>query len=119
MEKIKEMIGANSIVGEPITTPDGTMLIPVSKLTFGFVGGGTDFSQKQDKNGYGGGTGAGVNIIPVAFMAIKDGNTKMIYITPPPESSVDRIIDAVPDVLDKVGEFIDKVKDNEDSEYNG
>ena len=111
MQKIKEMIGANSIVGEPITAADGVVLIPVSKLTFGFAGGGTDFSAKTDKSGYGGGTGAGVNIVPVAFLAVKGTKVDVIYITPPPTTSIDRIIDAVPEVLDKVSDFFGKDKD--------
>jgi len=105
------MIDANTIVGDPITTPDGITLIPVSKVCFGFVGGGSDFSQKSAKNGFGGGTGAGVNIIPVAFMVIKGENVELIYVTPTPLSTVDRIIDAVPDVIDKVTDFLSKNKD--------
>jgi sporulation protein YtfJ len=109
MQKIREMIDANTIVGEPITTPDGITLIPVSRVCFGFVGGGSDFSQKNEsKNGFGGGTGAGVNIIPVAFLAVKEGKVNMIYITPPASSTVDRIIEAVPDVIDKFTEFMGK-----------
>jgi len=112
MQKIKEMIDANTIVGEPITTPDGLMLIPVSKVTLGFAGGGTDFEQaKAAKSGFGGGTGAGINIIPVAFLVIKNGKVDMIYITPPKSTTVDRILDAVPEVLEKVGEFMDKGHD--------
>jgi len=109
------MIDANTIVGEPITTPDGMMLIPVSKVTFGFVGGGTDFSQKQEKSGYGGGTGAGVTVAPVAFLAVMGESVEMIYISPPtpPSSTVDRIIDAVPDMIDKIGDFINKDKDDD------
>ncbi|MCL2079256.1 MAG: GerW family sporulation protein [Oscillospiraceae bacterium] len=113
MQKIREMIGANSIVGEPITTPDKMMLIPVSKVAFGFAGGGTDFSKKEQKSGYGGGTGAGVNITPVAFLVIKDGKIEIIYVNPPPTSTVDRIIDAVPDMIDKVSEFISKDSSSE------
>jgi len=111
MQKIKEMIDANTIVGEPITTPDGITLIPVSKVCFGFVGGGSDFPQKHEqKNGFGGGTGAGVNIIPVAFLSVKGDKVDMIYITPPPSSTVDRIIEAVPEVIDKFSEFMGKDK---------
>ena len=115
MQKIREMIDANTIVGEPITTPDGMMLIPVSKVTFGFVGGGTDFTKKPEKSGFGGGTGAGVNVIPVAFLAVKGDVVDMIYISPPtpPSTTVDRIIDAVPDVIDKIGDFMNKDKDIE------
>jgi len=114
MQKMREMIDANTIVGEPITTADGITLIPVSKVSFGFVGGGSDFSQKQAaKNGFGGGTGAGVNITPVAFMVVKDKDVKLIYVTPPALSTVDRIIETVPEVIDKVTEFISKDKEKE------
>jgi len=109
---MREMIDANTIVGEPIVTADGTTLIPVSKVNFGFVGGGSDFSKKQDhKNGFGGGTGAGVNITPVAFVIAKGDKVDLIYVTPTPLTTVDRIIETVPDVIDKVTDFLSK--DNE------
>ena len=112
MQKMREMIDANTIVGDPITTADGITLIPVSKVSFGFVGGGSDFSQKQaSKNGFGGGTGAGVNITPVAFMVVKGENVELIYVTPTTLSTIDRIIDTVPDVIDKVTEFMGKDKE--------
>jgi len=108
---MREMIDANTIVGDPITTADGITLIPVSKVSFGFVGGGSDFSQKQaTKNGFGGGTGAGVNITPVAFMVVNGADVKLIYVTPPVMSTVDRIIETVPEVIDKVTDFIGKDK---------
>jgi len=107
------MIDANTIVGDPISTPDGITLIPVSKVTFGFAGGGSDFSQKQNpvKGGFGGGTGAGVNITPVAFMVVNGKDVSLIYVTPTALSTVDRLIDTVPDVITKVTEFLDKDKD--------
>jgi sporulation protein YtfJ len=112
MEKLKEMIDANAIVGEPISTADGITLIPVSKVSYGFVGGGSDFLKKPDsKSGFGGGSGAGVNITPVAFIVIKNGNASMIYITPPELSTVDRIIDTVPEVMDKITDFLGKEKE--------
>ena len=112
MKKMRDMIDANTIVGEPITTADGITLIPVSKVSFGFVGGGSDFSQKQDsKNGFGGGTGAGVNIIPVAFIVAKGQDVDLIYVTPTALSTVDRLIETVPDVIDKVTGFISKDKE--------
>jgi len=113
MQKIKEMIDANMIVGDPITTPDGITLIPVSKVSFGFGGGGSDFSQKNTKCGFGGGSGAGVNIVPVAFMIVKGGETKLMYVTPSPMTTVDRIIETVPGVIDKVTEFLSKDKDED------
>jgi len=112
MQKMREMIDANTIVGEPITTADGITLIPVSKVSFGFVGGGSDFAQKQaSQSGFGGGTGAGVNITPVAFIIVKGEDVDMIYITPPPLTSVDRIIDTVPEVIDKITDFMNRDKD--------
>ena len=112
MQKMREMIDANTIVGEPITTADGITLIPVSKVSFGFVGGGSDFSKKHDpKGGFGGGTGAGVNITPVAFVIAKGKDVDLMYVTPTPLTTVDRIIETVPDVIDKVTDFLNKDKD--------
>lgn len=116
MQKVREMIDANTIVGEPITTVDGITLIPVSKLTFGFAGGGSDFAKKQEpNNGFGGGIGAGVNIVPVAFIVVKGDDVKILYLSPPASSTVDKIIDSVPEVFDKIADFIgkDKGKDKE------
>ena len=113
MKKMKELIGANTIVGEPISTGDGMTLIPVSKVSFGFVGGGSDIPQKQDKSGFGGGTGAGVQITPVAFIIVKGEDVEMLYITPPAMSSVDRIIETVPEVIDKITEYMSKDKEKE------
>ena len=111
MQKVKEMVDANTIIGHPITTPDGVMLIPVSKINFGFAGGGTDFAKKQgNSDAFGGGAGAGVNIIPIAFIVIKGENVRLLHISPPGNSSVDRVIDAFPDIIDKVGDFMDKTK---------
>jgi len=114
MQKIKEMIDANTIIGEPITTVDGITLIPVSKVTFGLAGGGSDFAKKQEpSNAFGGGIGAGVNIIPIAFIVIKDGNARLMHVSPPATTTVDRIIETVPELFDKVTEFINKDKDKE------
>ena len=110
MQKVREMIDANTIIGEPIKTDDGITLIPVSKVSFGFAGGGTDISKKQDKNGFGGGIGAGVNIVPVAFVIAKDDNVRLLYVAPPATSTVDRIIETVPDVVDKIADFLEKDK---------
>jgi len=118
MEKMREMIDANTIIGEPITTADGTTLVPVSKVTFGFVGGGSDFTkksdiaQKSDRKGFGGGTGAGVTVTPIAFITSKNDKVDIIYVTPTTLTTVDRIIDAVPTVMDKVTEFMNQQKDD-------
>ena len=106
MEKVHEMVDTNTIVGQPITTPDGVTLIPISKVSFGFGSGGGDYG-KASKEGFGGGSAAGVRIDPVAFLVIKDGTTRVLPVAVPPVSSVERIVDMVPDVLDKVAAFLD------------
>jgi len=114
MQKVREMIDANTIVGEPITTVDGVTLIPVSKLSFGFVGGGSDLPKKQEaQSGFGGGIGAGVNVVPVAFIVVKNESIKLLHVAPPAESTLDRLIETVPEVFDKVTEFIDKNKEKD------
>ena len=109
MNKIREMVDANTVVGQPIVTQDGVTLIPVSKLSFGFATGGSDFGKTQNtaKN-FGGGAGAGVNVNPVAFLIVKDGNVKILPVAPPPGDTVSRVVEMVPDMFDKVTGYIDK-----------
>lgn len=107
--KIKEMIDVNTIVGTPITTPDGITLIPITKVSFGFINGGSDYP-KADQNGFGGGGGCGVKLDPVGFIVINDGNVKMLSIMPPANTTVDRLVEQIPDVMDKVEQFVDKHK---------
>lgn len=105
MSKIKEMVDVNTIVGNPITTPDGVTLIPVSRVTFGFASGGSDGKIKppaQQPVRFGAGSGAGVSISPVAFIILNGGNARLLYVDPPANTTVDRIIDLVPDVIDKI-----------------
>lgn len=118
MQKIREMIDVNTIVGDPITTPDGTTLIPVSKVTFGFGAGGGDYAVKVknpgEDNAFGGGSGAGVNISPIAFLVVRDGNVKLLNVNPPAGSTVDRVVELLPELIDKVKEFTAKDKKDED-----
>lgn len=107
MEKIHEMVDTNTIVGQPITTPDGVTLIPISKVSFGFGSGGGDYG-KAPKENFGGGSAAGVKIDPVAFLVIKDGTTRVLPVAVPPASTVDRIVEMVPDIMDKVEKYFDK-----------
>lgn len=111
LEKIKQMVDINSIVGDPITSPDGTIIIPVSKISYGFASGGSDFPSKSqsDKEFFGGGTGAGVSINPVAFITICNGSVKMLQIDPY-NSSADRIIGMFPDVVDKISGLVNSKK---------
>ena len=111
LEKIKQMVDVNTIVGDPITSPDGTIIIPISKISYGFASGGSDFPSKTQtsKDFFGGGAGAGVSINPVAFITISNGNVKMLQIDPY-NSSADRIIGMVPDVVDKISGFVSSRK---------
>lgn len=108
--KIREMIDVNSVVGTPITTSDGVTIIPVSKVSVGFGGGGSDFVSKNvnhHENPFGGGVGAGVKVTPIAFLIVKDGNVRMMPVATPANSTPDRIVELVPETLDKLAAFLD------------
>ena len=108
--KIREMVDVNSVIGDPITTPDGVTIIPISKVSVGFGGGGSDFVSKnvnKHENPFGGGAGGGVKITPVAFLIVKDGNVRMMPVAAPANTTADRIVEQVPDLLDKITGFID------------
>ena len=108
MGKIREMVDSNTVVGEPIVTVDGVTLIPVSRLSFGFGCGGGDYGKQQDK--LGAGAAAGVRVEPMAFLVVKDGVTRMLPVAAPAITTVDRAIELVPQVLDRVESFIDRKK---------
>ena len=112
LEKIKQMVDVNTMIGDPITTPDGTVIIPVSKVTYGFASSGSDFPSKSQpsKDFFGGGAGAGVTLTPVAFLAISEGNVRLLQVDPY-NSSADRVVSIVPDVVDKISEFFSKRKE--------
>lgn len=112
MENVKNMLKVDTVVGEPIVTPDGITLVPISKISVGFGGGGVEFGNKTAANArpYGGGNATGVKIDPIGFLVIKDGTVRMINVTPPASNTVDRIIDMVPQVIDRVDAFITKQK---------
>ncbi len=114
MENIKQMVDVNTIVGTPITAPDGTMIIPVSKVSFGFASGGTDFEGKTaPKTNFGGGGGAGVTINPIAFLVVSSEGVRLIPIGSSGEP-VDRIAALVPELFDKVVSlFAKKEKDRD------
>ena len=114
MENVKNILKVDTVVGDPIFTPDGITLVPISKISVGFGGGGVEFGAKTQgtEKPYGGGNATGVKIDPIGFLVIKDGNVRMVNVTPPANNTVDRIIDMVPQVIDKVDAFIEKQKDN-------
>ena len=94
MESVKNMLKVDTVVGEPIFTPDGITLVPISRISVGF----------------GGGNATGVKIDPIGFLVIKEGVVRMINVAPPASNTVDRIIDLVPQVMDRVDAFIEKQK---------
>ncbi len=104
--KIKEMVDANTVVGDPVTTPDGVTLVPVSRVSVGFAGGGGDLVKQRD--GCVGGSGAGIKIDPIGFLVVKDGVVRMLNIQPPAITTLDRVIDLVPQLLDRAEALIDK-----------
>ena len=108
--KIREMVDVNSVIGDPITTPDGVTIIPVSKVSVGFGGGGSDYVSKnanKQENPFGGGAGGGVKVTPVAFLIIKEGNVRMLPVATPANTTADRLVEMIPDTLDRVSAFID------------
>ena len=105
MQKAREVAESETVVGKPIVAPDGTMIVPVSKVSFGVASGGTDLG--ADKNGFGGGSGAGITISPLAFVVIRNGETKLLQLTnnTPYQNA---IVNVVPEVVDKIIDFVDK-----------
>jgi len=115
IEKLHEMVDTNTIVGQPINTPDGVTLIPISKVSIGFGSAGGDYGKAQPCQ-FGGGGGAGVKIDPVAFLVIKDGATRVLPVAAPPATTVDRVVEMVPDLMDKVEKYFDKKKAEKEQE---
>ena len=107
LHKIREMIDANTVMGTPVTTPDGTTIIPISKVSIGFGGGGSDFATNKGGNPFGGGAGGGVKVSPVGFLVVSNGNVRMIPVAQGASTTADRLVEMIPDTLDKVSAFID------------
>ena len=108
MEKLHTLVDTNTVVGDPIVTADGTTVIPITKVSYGIAGGGTDFTTKTQKgaNPFGGGAGASVTLTPISFLIIKDGVTRMIPVAEPASTTVDRLIEKVPEFTDKLMSFL-------------
>lgn len=117
MESIKEMVNVNTIVGDAVETPDGTVIIPVSKVTFGFAAGGGEFVSKNTKgednnsndNPFAGGSGAGVSVQPVAFMIVSSDNIKLMPVSH--SAMLERVIDLAPEIIDKISKVLSHDKD--------
>ncbi len=115
MQKIREMVDVNTIIGDPIQTPDGTTIIPVSKVAFGFGSGGSDIPTKQPKQVFGGGGGAGVSIQPLAFLVVANGNVKLLQMTTS-SNTANNVINLVPEVIDRIGSLFGNKKEEHPSE---
>ena len=130
MSNIRNMIDVNTIIGEPIESKNGTIIIPISKVGFGFAAGGSEFTSealdgyyKKDKEEeiqyklpFGGGSGAGVSISPIAFLIIQEENVKLLHVNN--NSTIDRLMDYIPDLIEKTNCFINKQMDK-NAEKNG
>lgn len=109
IEKVKNLVNVSTIIGEPIKMEGGVTIIPVSKVTYGFASGGSDFPSKTSKEIFGGGGGAGVTITPVAFLVIEDGEVSIKHITAF-DNAAERVVNLVPEMFDKVTSVINKAK---------
>lgn len=128
MNSIQEMIDVNTIIGEPIETNNGIVIIPISKVGFGFAAGGSEFKgetvdeytkrEKEEEIQYrlpfGGGSGAGVSINPVAFLIVQEEGVKLIPVSH--SSALDKLLDYVPDLMEKVSRLINKKSEIKEQE---
>lgn len=105
VSKIRQLVDADTIIGKPISTPDGITVIPVSRMSFGIGTGGTTGSKGIS---FTGGNGAGVKVEPVGFFVIKDGTCRMISVNSNPLSTMDRVVEMMPDVLDRIDNIVNK-----------
>lgn len=119
MAKIKEMIDVNTVIGDPITTPDGVTILPVTKVSIGYASGGSDFHTKNTPanrdNPFGGGAGTSVKITPIAFLVIRDGSVRMLPVAEPASTSMDRLVEQLPDILDRIDGWMSERKTREPS----
>ena len=113
MENIKGMIDVNTIIGDPVETSNGTMIIPISKVGFGFAAGGSDIPAKNPGNeSFGGGSGAGVSISPIGFLIVAPDQIKLIPVSSN-NTPLDKLVDYIPVAFEKVNSMIKKKKDEE------
>lgn len=117
VEKIRQVIDVNTIIGEPMTV-DGVTLIPITKMSIGVGTGGADIRPKENTNfsGFGGGSGAGISISPIAFVVITNGEVRIMPVNEPASSTADRVVEMVPDVVSKLTDLFEKKKNKKDSD---
>ena len=119
LTKLKDMVDVNTIIGDPIQTPEGVLIIPVSKVKVGYAGGGSDFAPKgypaSKDNAFGGGSGAAVTITPVAFLVVKGDSVRLMPVAEPASNSVERLIEMLPELIDQISSLAKK-KEQETTE---
>lgn len=117
MESLKTMVDVNTILGDPVETPDGQVIVPVSRVSFGFAAGGSEFTAVKAKNisdegqhPFGGGSGAGIALNPVAFLVVSPESVRLL---PVDQSAIyDRLIDLVPQFIDQIQGMVRGAKSN-------
>ena len=109
IDKIKEMVDVNTVIGEPMTLADGMTLIPVSRVSYGFASGGSDVPTKGTQELFGGGGGAGITIVPIAFLCVTNGNVRVVPMVSVPDT-INQAVNMIPDVVDRIGGFFNKEK---------
>ena len=107
MQKLRELVDVNTIIGDPITTPDGILIIPISRVAFGFGSGGSDWPTQNPKQTFGGGSGGGVAVTPIGFLIVSGGEVKLLQLAAQGNTG-DRLINMVPDLVDKVASLFSK-----------
>ncbi|MCI9468600.1 MAG: sporulation protein YtfJ [Oscillospiraceae bacterium] len=116
MTKIKEMVDVNTVIGDPVFTPDGITLIPVSQVSLGLATGGGEGGLKNGNNGMGAGVGSGVKMYPLGFLVVKDGLVRFVSTKAPADTFLDRALDMIPEVFDRVENLINNVKNKQPDE---
>ena len=117
LKRIKEMADVNVIIGDKIVTADGTTIIPVSKVSIGFASGGSDFGRKNAETpaNFGGGVGSAMKITPVSFLVVSNGNVRILPVDQGGEGPVERAVDLMPEIIDKISAIVSKVKNKDDA----
>lgn len=114
LTSLRSLVDVNTVIGDPVTTPDGTVIIPVSKVAFGYASGGSDLPSNRP-NLFGGATGGGVTITPLAFLVIRGNGVELLHMQTA-SNTADRIVNTVPGVIDKIISAIPSKKDKEQAE---
>lgn len=111
IQNLRQLVDVNTIIGDPITTADGVTIIPVSKVSFGYGSGGSEFASSKTPDPFGGGAGAGVSIQPIAFLVIKPGGSVQLLQLATSHNTADKVVNMVPEVIDKISGMVSKNKE--------